>query len=142
MWLFKECLFRVEKIMYRISSGVKSLVKITNFILCHFHFSFLTAIKKYGVPDVDLFQTVDLYEKKDLAAVTTTLFALARESYKHSEFPGPHLGPKPAEENKRDFSEDVLKAGQTIIGLQAGTNKGASQAGQNIGASRKIILGK
>jgi transgelin len=52
------------------------------------------------------------------------------------------LGPKPAEENKRDFSDDVLIAGKTVIGLQAGSNKGATQAGQNIGASRKIILNK
>jgi len=35
-----------------------------------------------------------------------------------------------------------LRAGEGLIGLQAGTNKGATQAGQNFGASRKIILGK
>jgi len=29
-----------------------------------------------------------------------------------------------------------------VIGLQAGQNKGATQAGQNIGAGRKIIFGK
>jgi transgelin len=52
------------------------------------------------------------------------------------------LGPKPAEENKREFDEDTIAAGKAIIGLQAGTNKGASQAGQNMGAGRKIILGK
>jgi hypothetical protein len=104
--------------------------------------NFLKAIKAYGVNDVDLFQTVDLYEKKDIGAVTTCLFALGRETYRHSEFPGPHLGVRPSEENKRDFSDEVLNAGQTIIGLQAGQNKGASQAGQNIGAGRKIIIGK
>jgi len=52
------------------------------------------------------------------------------------------LGPKPAEENKRDFSEEQLRAGEGIIGLQAGQNKGASQAGQSLGATRKILLGK
>ena len=52
------------------------------------------------------------------------------------------MGPRPAEENKREFSEDVLIAGKTVIGLQAGQNKGASQAGQNLGAGRKIILNK
>uniref|UniRef100_A0A336MU40 Transgelin n=1 Tax=Culicoides sonorensis TaxID=179676 RepID=A0A336MU40_CULSO len=104
--------------------------------------NFQKAIKDYGVPDLDVFQTVDLYEKKDIASVTCCLFALGRACYKHSEFPGPYLGPKPADECKRDFSEEQLKAGQTMIGLQAGTNKGASQAGQNMGAGRKIILGK
>jgi len=52
------------------------------------------------------------------------------------------LGPKPAEENKRSFTEEQLRAGEGLIGLQAGTNKGATQAGQNFGATRKILLGK
>nr|CAI5860841.1 unnamed protein product [Callosobruchus analis] len=104
--------------------------------------SFLAAIKAYGVPDLDLFQTVDLWEKKDIAQVTNTLFALGRETYRHPEWKGSHLGPKPADENKREFDEATLRAGETVIGLQAGTNKGATQAGQNIGAGRKIILGK
>ena len=46
-----------------------------------------------------------------------------------------------ASENKRNFDEDVLKAGQSMIGLQYGTNKGASQAGMTpYGASRQIRL--
>ncbi|XP_030558435.1 muscle-specific protein 20 [Drosophila novamexicana] len=104
--------------------------------------NFQKALKEYGVPDIDVFQTVDLYEKKDIANVTNTIFALGRATYKHPEFKGPFLGPKPADECKRDFSEEQLKAGQTIVGLQAGSNKGATQAGQNIGAGRKILLGK
>ncbi|KAK6637717.1 Muscle-specific protein 20 [Polyplax serrata] len=104
--------------------------------------NFQQAIKNYGVPDLDVFQTVDLWEKKDIAQVTCTLFALGRATYKHPEWPGPYLGPKPADENKREFTEEQLKAGETIIGLQAGQNKGATQAGQNIGAGRKILLGK
>ena len=51
--------------------------------------------------------------------------------------------PKPqvASENKRNFDDDVLKAGQSMIGLQYGTNKGASQAGMTpYGASRQIRL--
>ncbi|XP_075235297.1 muscle-specific protein 20 transgelin [Lycorma delicatula] len=104
--------------------------------------NFQRALKDYGVPDLDVFQTTDLWDKKDLAQVTTTLFALGRTTYKHPEWKGPWLGPKPSDEHKRDFSEEQLKAGQTIIGLQAGSNKGASQSGQNIGASRKILLGK
>ncbi|KAF9824283.1 hypothetical protein SFRURICE_019963 [Spodoptera frugiperda] len=104
--------------------------------------NFQAAIKAYGVPDIDVFQTVDLWEKKDIAQVTNTLFALGRETYRHAEWSGPYLGPKPAEECKRDFSEEVLNAGKTVIGLQAGSNKGATQAGQNMGAGRKILLGK
>lgn len=70
------------------------------------------------------------------------MFRACAQTYRHPEWNGPYLGPKPSEEAKREFSEETLKAGQTIIGLQAGQNKGASQAGQNIGASRKIIIGK
>lgn len=123
--------------------------------------SFQKAIKEYGVPDIDVFQTVDLYEHKvifyfakqriqetnfmisqDISAVTSCLFALGRACWKHPEFPGPQLGPKPADEAKRDFTEEQLNAGKTVIGLQAGQNKGATQAGQSMGAGRKIILGK
>jgi hypothetical protein len=104
--------------------------------------NFQKACVKYGMADTDLFQTVDLWEKKDISCVTSSLFALGRETYRHPEFPGPYLGPKPADENKREFSDEVLNAGQSVIGLQAGTNKGATQAGQNIGAGRKIIIGK
>lgn len=35
-------------------------------------------MKDYGVADLDVFQTVDLYNKKDISQVTTTLFALGR----------------------------------------------------------------
>ncbi|GLV35624.1 Muscle protein 20 [Carabus blaptoides fortunei] len=103
--------------------------------------NFQAALKNYGVDDIDVFQTVDLWEKKDIGQVTCTLFSLGRATYKHPEFKGPWLGPKPSDECKRDFSEEQLKAGQTIIGLQAGSNKGATQAGQNMGAGRKILLG-
>ncbi|KAL2746416.1 Muscle-specific protein 20 [Vespula maculifrons] len=103
---------------------------------------FQKACTKYGVPDVDLFQAVDLMERKNIAQVTNTIFAIGRTTYKHPEWRGPWLGPKPAEENKRSFTEEQLRAGETLIGLQAGTNKGATQAGQNFGATRKILLGK
>lgn len=119
---------------------------------------------------MDLFQSCDLIERKNIVAVTMTIYALGRavsycikesiytlkccvkwihnnalfcfKTYLHPEYKGPHLGPKPAEENHRNFSEAILKAGENTIGLQAGSNKGASQAGQNFGATRKILLGK
>lgn len=56
----------------------------------------------------------------------------------HPEWPGPFLGPKPAEENKRDFSEEQLRAGEAVISLQYGTNKGANQSGQNFGNTRHM----
>ncbi|XP_012267095.1 muscle-specific protein 20-like [Athalia rosae] len=103
---------------------------------------FQQACVKYGVPDVDLFQAVDLMERKNIAQVTNTIFAIGRTTYKHPEWRGPWLGPRPSEENKRAFTEAQLRAGENVIGLQAGSNKGATQAGQSFGATRKILLGK
>jgi len=104
--------------------------------------NFSKAMTKYGVPIVDLFQTSDLYEKKDLAVVTNSLFSLGRTTYKHPEWTGPWLGPRPSEEQKREWTEEQLRASQGIVGLQAGSNKGATQAGDNTGAARRVILGK
>lgn len=86
--------------------------------------NFQKALKAYGVPDIDVFQTVDLFEKKDIAQVTNTFFALGRAVWKDPNWNGPKLGPKPADANEREFTEEQLKAGQTIVGLQAGQNKG------------------
>ena len=41
-------------------------------------FRFQKACIAYGVNEVDVFQTVDLWEKKDISQVTTTIFALGR----------------------------------------------------------------
>ena len=44
-----------------------------------------------------------------------------------------------ASANKREFDDSVLKAGQSVIGLQYGSNKGASQAGMTAyGTGRQI----
>jgi hypothetical protein len=39
---------------------------------------FQKACTAYGVPDVDLFQTVDLWDRKNIALVTVTIFAIGR----------------------------------------------------------------
>jgi len=91
---------------------------------------FQAALKKYGVPDEEIFQTADLYERRNIPQVTLCLNALSRLTQKHPEYTGPRLGPKMADENKREFTEEQarqLRDGQ--VGLQAGFNKGASQAG-------------
>merc|ERR550532_1963842 len=76
---------------------------------------YLKACAAYGLKEQDLFQT------------------------QKNGWDGPGLGVKQATENKRQFDDEVLKAGQSMIGLQYGTNKGASQAGMTpYGASRQI----
>lgn len=54
---------------------------VLNTILIFFKkkmFRFQKACIKYGVPDVDLFQTTDLYDMKNIALVTQTIFAVGR----------------------------------------------------------------
>ena len=48
------------------------------------------------------------------------------------------IGPKEADKNVREFSDEQLKAGQTIISLQYGSNKGATQSGINFGNTRHM----
>lgn len=76
----------------------------------------------------------------DMKATINGLDAFARKTIKKS-IPGipVYAGPVEADANKRDFTEEQLKAGQNVIGLQMGTNKGANASGVSFGASRKIM---
>ncbi|XP_022706571.1 myophilin-like [Varroa jacobsoni] len=96
---------------------------------------FLDKAKEMGVMAEETFQTVDLWEKQNILAVVICLQALARKAPKHGV---EGIGPKEAQGNKRNFSEEVLKAGQNVIGLQYGSNKGASQSGMSFGNTRHM----
>ncbi|KAM6959077.1 transgelin [Aplochiton taeniatus] len=103
---------------------------------------FLNGAEKYGVTKTDMFQTVDLWEGKDLAAVQRTLSALGSLAVTKDE--GTYRGDpnwffKKAQENRRDFTDDQLKEGKNVIGLQMGSNKGASQSGMSYGKTRQIM---
>ena len=70
--------------------------------------------------------------------VINGIHALGRKAQSKG-FSGPTLGPKESTKNEREFTEEQLREGQNVIGLQMGTNKGASQAGQTpYGATRQI----
>ena len=79
---------------------------------------------------------MDLYEGKNIPQVIAGLEALGRKA-KSKHLYG--IGAKESTRNEREFTEQQLKAGQHIIGLQMGTNKGANQSGQNFGKTRHII---
>lgn len=103
---------------------------------------FLKAAEEYGITKTDMFQTVDLYESKDLAAVQRTLMALGCLAVTKSDgcYKGdPSWFHKKAKENRREFSEEQLNEGKNVIGLQMGSNKGATQSGLNYGQPRQII---
>ncbi len=70
--------------------------------------------------------------------VVNGIHAVSRKASKKG-FDGPIIGPKEAAANKRDFTDEQLKAGQNVIGLQMGSNKGASQtAGTPLGLGRQV----
>jgi len=96
---------------------------------------FLAAALAIGVPSQEQFQTVDLWEKQNLNSVVVCLQSLGRKS---ANFGKPSIGPKEAAKNVRNFSEETLKAGETVIGLQSGSNKGATQSGINFGNTRHM----
>jgi len=100
---------------------------------------FLNACEDNGMKKIDLFQSCDLFDKINMSQVLNTIVALGRKSHSAEKYNGPTLGPKESEQNPRDFTEEQVAAGKTIIGLQAGTNKFANQSGQNFGKTRAII---
>ncbi|CAK5088542.1 unnamed protein product [Meloidogyne enterolobii] len=83
---------------------------------------FLSFVGNY-VGKNELFKTVDLYEGQDPNSVLVCLAALARKSEK--AFGKPGLGPKEA----GGGTSRQPKAAEPIIGLQAGSSKGATQSG-------------
>ncbi|XP_046962312.1 myophilin [Nymphalis io] len=101
----------------------------TNFQLMENIQRFQAAVKKYGVPEEEIFQTADLFERRNIPQVTLCLYSLGRITQKHPEYNGPQLGPKMAEKNERTFTEEQLRAHNAELNLQMGYNKGASQSG-------------
>lgn len=100
---------------------------------------FLKGCEKYGLKRHDLFQVNDLYERKNLYTVVNCIFALGGMAKKKA-YDGPTIGVKVADENKRLFSKEILEMGKTVIGLQSGSNQGASQRGMTpYGAPRQIL---
>ncbi|GFR84561.1 transgelin [Elysia marginata] len=98
---------------------------------------FLSACEDMGIHKHDMFQTADLFDKTNMPQVVNGIFALGRKAPKVG-YTGPTLGPKESDFAPREFTEEMLNAGQSVIGLQMGSNKGASQAGMNFGKTRSI----
>uniref|UniRef100_A0A2K6C934 Calponin-homology (CH) domain-containing protein n=1 Tax=Macaca nemestrina TaxID=9545 RepID=A0A2K6C934_MACNE len=73
---------------------------------------FLKAAEDYGVTKTDMFQTVDLFEGKDMAAVQRTLMALGSLAVTKND--GYYRGDanwfmKKAQEHKREFTDSQLQ---------------------------------
>lgn len=98
---------------------------------------FLEVCVKSGVPKNDLFQTIDLFEEQNINQVILSIHAISRTF--NAKGLCPVIGPKLAESAPRNFTPEVLNAGQTVIGSQMGYTGGANQSGQNFGQRRNIM---
>ena len=93
--------------------------------------AFLMGADKVGVRKSEQFQTVDLYEAKNMMAVVDCIWALSRMAHakKITTNPDLLLGPKLADSREIHFSEEQLVAGKAAIPMQAGYTGGANQSG-------------
>uniref|UniRef100_A0A671DST6 Calponin n=1 Tax=Rhinolophus ferrumequinum TaxID=59479 RepID=A0A671DST6_RHIFE len=88
----------------------------------------------------DILEANDLFENGNMTQVQTTLVALAGLAKTKGFHTTIDIGVKYAEKLTRRFDEGKLKTGQsTTIGLQMGTNKGASQEGMLAPGTRRDI---
>jgi len=78
--------------------------------------NFISACEKLNVPKNDLFQTVDLFEAKNVFQVVMAIHALGRAAQRVSSFNGPQLGVKLADKNERTFDEATLAKGRAEMG--------------------------
>ncbi|XP_067638412.1 uncharacterized protein [Eurosta solidaginis] len=81
--------------------------------------AFLSCAQNFGVPTQETFHCVDLWERQNLIPVVICLQSLCRKAH---NFGKPSIGPKEADKNVRNFSEEQLRAGQNVISLQYSSN--------------------
>eukprot|EP01094_Clydonella_sp_ATCC50884_P019959 TRINITY_DN4017_c0_g1_i1.p2 TRINITY_DN4017_c0_g1~~TRINITY_DN4017_c0_g1_i1.p2 ORF type:complete len:144 (+),score=28.14 TRINITY_DN4017_c0_g1_i1:3-434(+) len=82
---------------------------------------------------------VDLFEKKNMTRGVQCTPALARPPPPVPGYNAPRVGVKLAAENRRNFDEETLRAGQNVMSRQtAGSHGGATAAGM-IDKSRNIV---
>ena len=97
--------------------------------------AYLAACTALGIQGFESFQTIDLFEDKDMKAVVLNVHALGRVAQKLG-FAGPMLGAKMATENRRSFTEAQLQEARNAVptfGLgsqHAGLADAASKLGQ------------
>ncbi|CCF57487.1 hypothetical protein KAFR_0C04960 [Kazachstania africana CBS 2517] len=103
---------------------------------------FLSFARAYGVPEDELFQTIDLYEEKDPASVYQTLKSLSRYANKKHPDIFPVLGPQIATKRPRPpvkAKPKHLQEGWST--MEYGYMKGASQKTEGVvfGNRRDIL---
>ena len=101
--------------------------------------AFLSAAEALGCPKYELFQTIDLYEAKNLVQVIDSIYSVSRNAAKNG-WNGPVLGPKLSEKHEVEFTAEQLQAGKFVPTKQTmGSFGGATQAGMSYGNRRDIL---
>ncbi|SCU78947.1 LADA_0A08746g1_1 [Lachancea dasiensis] len=95
---------------------------------------FLSFARNYGVPEDELFQTIDLYEEKDCASVFQTLKSISRYANKKHPQTFPVLGPQIATKRPRPPKAAKPKhlQGTGWSSMEYGSLKGASQSSERV----------
>nr|XP_033811055.1 calponin-2 isoform X2 [Geotrypetes seraphini] len=101
--------------------------------------NFIKAMSVYGLNPVDLFEANDLFESGNMTQVQVTLLALAGLAKTKGVQSNCDIGVKYSEKQERSFDESTMRAGHCVIGLQMGTNKGASQSGMTAYGTRRHL---
>jgi len=97
--------------------------------------TFVAFCENYGMDKTGTFQTVDLYDGRNMPQVLNCVSLLGTECQRHG-MDGPTIGAKPCEKHKPHFDKAKLIEARNVIGMQAGSNKFDSQKGYKLGASR------
>ncbi|KAF0683661.1 Aste57867_24306 [Aphanomyces stellatus] len=79
--------------------------------------AFLRACRTLGVAEFDLFETVDLFELKDVGLVVRCLHALGRAMQKKPGYRGPLLGVKESTKNARQFNDAQIADARHAVSI-------------------------
>ncbi|TPP58725.1 Myophilin [Fasciola gigantica] len=100
---------------------------------------FLRFTTSFGVDSVFQFQTDQLYENTNLTQVVVCLTHVGVEAQAKPECNVPEgYWMQKHRENRRNFSEEKLRSGDRVIGLQMGSTAGANASGITFGGRRHI----
>lgn len=91
-----------------------SFVQMEN--ICYF----IESARRLGVPDPENFQTIDLFEGKNMVQVVHCLYSLSRHLNKNGREDLPVIGPKLVDEVKFTFNQTQLDEAKRTISLQYG----------------------
>ena len=101
--------------------------------------NYLLACDALAVPKHDQFQTVALFENKDMMAVLVNLQALGRAAQRTSGYSGPAFGAKLADANVREFSEETLIQGAATTTFLGNGSHGCATAAGIFDTSKEIV---